>query len=745
MLSVSHIRQQLRLAIKGESGSALILSLVFIFVMTLLGVALFDLGAIEALLTTNNLSDAQAFHCAEAALDSIVKDSTKLTTISGLSSGVKQTYTGTDLGMGSSLGTVAGSYTPSIEAIGGTPPTVKATCAMAGGERMIGATRTIQAGLTITLPNAIYERAVVSGDTSALAAGFGNFYLGGTGIPTNNGGTWVGGADQVNGDLYVSGIAALRGAPVLTPCHSSDCDPNNNNPQLTAIGGLQNTSTTFDPTAPGAYGTTGINPMPSVTSTVNAIRTAVANSMSATYNGSTAYNLTQIFATLGTAPGGDTGNEGNLCRPGTGCSITPGPACVYGAATTDPKCQVWQDLVYLGIKSTKSNPGPTDYTSYYFMGIPRAPSNAPQQTSFATIYSNLVHASPELQQMGFITALNNDTMGNLGSRLDALVGVDIQYEARGRSERLVDFTVGTGANGQAVLRSKPPIFFIDDGYFRVDDAKDYPTYGYNGIATVVTSKSVIISDNIVYLNGGSNKNTALPSSCASINDRTNCGLADVLGIVAQNDIWVGDASGNGATVERASGVMLAGRDFNYFDWTSGNGCCTGPYNPVTLNGTVMADRQVTMARDWSDPVHQTGACGAGGGSCLPVQFFPNDSSCGITGCWQYLNLDTDKIADRPTYGALVPYKTWIPTGSTTPYCTTHPADVKCSSFQGCEIATCLPNTRRISHFQLNVNYEHRLWHNSALIPPGLPTGTSNLPATAIVASWKDCGSNSSCP
>ncbi|MGH7412339.1 MAG: pilus assembly PilX N-terminal domain-containing protein, partial [Candidatus Methylomirabilis sp.] len=49
-----------------EDGSALVLGLVLILAMTLLGVALFDLGTIEVSLAKGTVSDTQAFYCAEA-------------------------------------------------------------------------------------------------------------------------------------------------------------------------------------------------------------------------------------------------------------------------------------------------------------------------------------------------------------------------------------------------------------------------------------------------------------------------------------------------------------------------------------------------------------------------------------------------------------------------------------------------------------------------------------------------------
>jgi hypothetical protein len=57
---------------------------------------------------------------------------------------------------------------------------------------------------------------------------------------------------------------------------------------------------------------------------------------------------------------------------------------------------------------------------------------------------------------------------------------------------------------------------------------------------------------------------------------------------------------------------------------------------------------------------------------------------------------------------------------------------------------CPANTRRITHFQLKVAYENRLWDNSALTPPGLPRGNSTLPPTIATGTWKDGGTNPAC-
>jgi hypothetical protein len=725
-----------RNTVDNERGSVLLIAVLVVAVMSLLGVALFELSTIEAGLTTHgDVGDAQAFYCAEGALAYTYKNATDIGRINtgnaspwGIRSASTVSYTYPALSANYQANNPGvpinyGSYTVSVVSTGGTTPTPTVTAACV---QQNGVTRIVQAGLNY--PNSIYEFAVVSGNSGALAKGFGNFYLGG--------------ADSVSGDIYVANTAALRGAPVLTPCFSTSdpiCDPTNKNPQLTAIGGLSETSNIINQSDPASFGNTELAPTPDLTDGskpeqfVSRIRSAVGRQspsdlastgqMTGTYNGSTVYNLTKIFADLGSTSEGN--SERNLAKP-SGCSYLQ-------AAPTGSPCQVWQDLLYVGVRrATGADPGPSDAASYYFMGIPRSPSNAPQGTSFSTIYANMVGASAELQQMGFTTS-----MSNLGSRLDALAGQDSQNLVTSDKSvnRLVDVTTGTDATGRAAPRAKAPIFFIDDGYFRVQDGTNY---AYNGIATVITSKSILLADNIIYLNGIENKATSLPDTCSNINDRKNCGLPDVLGLVAQKDIWVGDPGASGATVEWLSGVMLAGNDVNYLGYNSASACCQGVSNPVTLNGTVMASRQATLARDWSDPQvnDENSSCNSAGTSgCRPVQYYPNDG-------WKYMTIETNPRS--ASFGALVPCSTltWN-CGPSNPTATcTGDLSLTCPqyiTFQGCEgNQTCTRTARRITHFQLNVKYESRLWHNSALIPPGLPTGNSTLPVSIIPGTWKEC-------
>jgi hypothetical protein len=287
--------------------------------------------------------------------------------------------------------------------------------------------------------------------------------------------------------MYVSNVAFLRGAPVLIPCHSSDCDPTDKNPQLTAIcpspcqapsppnqvKGLINTST-FDPSAPGAFGMTRVNPMPDVPNVVQNIRTAVGDQMTGTYNGSTVYNLKKIFETLGST--GEGNGERNLAKPS---------GCTYGSATTDQKCQVWQDLLYVGgRRATGADPGPADAPSYYFMGIPRwhpMPLRARHLRPSTPTWSTRVRSSSKWASRRPCRVWGRGSMRWGQDSSTFLVTSDRSVN------RLVDVTMGTNANGQAVLRDKAPIFFIDDGYFRIEGGTNY---AYNGIATVITGQEL---------------------------------------------------------------------------------------------------------------------------------------------------------------------------------------------------------------------------------------------------------------
>jgi hypothetical protein len=708
-----------------ERGSALLLGLYLIMIMSLLGVTFLELTTIEASLVTKDTWELQAFYCAEAQaarlfnLYSLNSPSNPIGDASGTLG--SQTFSKVTLTLAN--GSYAFSGSVAVDAATQVV-TVKATCALPNGP-----TRTVQRGGVRQYLNTGYQYAVVGGGYNPATGAqelLGTLFLGGNGVPYNAGnGNYALGSDTITGRVYAAGNVYLTGESTVNSYGAGDPGP-----RITVYPGqsMVDNSTEFDSTAVGATGQSKLDPMPILTNpqatgVLDQIKAAVnpggSPVMKGTYGGTTVYNLSEIFAQLGATREGN--KERNLARP---------DKCTFGVASPDPKCQIWQDLVIIGPRQACApacdSAGPTDTPSYYFMGMPRSPSEAPQQTGFSTIFDAAVNASAELRQLGFVAG----NYATLGQRLDALLGTDIDGE--GRAKRLIELTVGVDPDtGQSVVRPAPPIFYVD-GYWRADGGT---SFGYNGRATIAASKSVILSDNLLYLGSLTNVNTQLPDAGACPNgttDRTNCGLADMLGLMAKDDIWMGDSNG---TVHEISAVMLAGRDFNFFDYTSSGGCCKGPSNPTTFNGTVMATRQAALIRDWAalDPPNGQGAngqCNSAGPGCQPVAFFPSDSSCGILGCWKFMKLDvsTGILVVDP---ALPSFKDGCVTTSVSPLTP----------------AACPPGSRRVTHFQLKVNYDTRLMTNGNLLPIGLPPGGNNtyLGFDPKTVTWKDCGSKPSCP
>jgi hypothetical protein len=732
------MRRMWQQTLGSERGSALLIGLSLIMIMTLLGVALFEMTTIEASLVTKDGWELQAFYCAEAQAARILNlynlQDPKNPTGDGDGTRQGQTFPDTTMRLGNGDYTFNGSATvdPVTQVV-----TVTATCAMPWGPSPKPTRTVVWTGTRQFDPNPRYRNAVLGGGINPANGNqefLGDLFLGGSGVPVNSGGNYVLGADTVNGKVYVAGNAYLNGQSAVNTYGAGDTGP-----RITVYAGksVVDNSTGFDSTVPGSTAQSTLNPMPSLsnpqgTGKIDEIQAAVNPGgtpvMKGAYGGTTVYNLTEIFRQLGQTSEGN--SERNLARP-TGCT--------FGTASVDPKCQVWQDLVIIGPKQTcapicmSGLVGPSDKPSYFFMGLPRSPSLVPQSTSFNAIFDAAVKASAELRQLGFVAG----NYPSIGTRLDSMLGTNIDGE--GKADRLVDLTVGVDpATGQSVLRSAPPIFYVD-GYWRVDGGT--AGLAYNGRGVVVSSKSMIVSDNLLYLGGLSNVNLDVPPStgtCASAGSgatfAASCGQADMLGLMAKEDIWMGDSNG---LVHEISAIMLAGRDVNFFDYTSAATCCRGPSNPVTFNGTVMATRQAALIRDWAYPnadhLGPEAQCNSAAAGCRPVAFFPGDNSCGVgvVGCWKFMKLDTT-TGILSVDSTLASFKDGCVTTSVSPL-----APASCAVVQ--------PGSRRVTHFQLNVNYDSRLQDNPGLIPIGLPPGgNAGYQGFVNTARWKDCRASSTC-
>ena len=134
----------------------------------------------------------------------------------------------------------------------------------------------------------------------------------------------------------------------------------------------------------------------------------------------------------------------------------------------------------------------------------KSKSDAPQPSSAAdsTSPAPAVTFSSELRQLGFTTQY-----ASLGSRLDTILGVNPTGE--GRIDRFVDLTVGMDpATGKGTERN-PSIFYVD-GYWRTDGSAS--GFAYNGRGTIVASKSVILSDSLLYLGDKANEANVNPDA-----------------------------------------------------------------------------------------------------------------------------------------------------------------------------------------------------------------------------------------
>ena len=152
---------------------------------------------------------------------------------------------------------------------------------------------------------------------------------------------------------------------------------------------------------------------------------------------------------------------------------------------------------------------------------------------------------------------------------------------------------------------------------------------------------MILSDSLLYLGNTSNVNADAPKGgCADPNDRERCGAADMLGIIAQENIWIGDARGQ---IREVDAVMLAGRDINLVQYAAkADTCCEGASNPLTFNGAVLGLRGTALARDWADPpgAPSTRIALRRSRRAAPSRSSgPTRAVGGRGGCWRFLSTD----------------------------------------------------------------------------------------------------------
>jgi len=500
-----------------------------------------------------------------------------------------------------------------------------------GGRRLLTATATGPGGARRTVR--IQLNFLAEPFEYAAVANDGDFTIRGTGAVPGSG---PGGADIVNGDIFIHGnvfVGTPGGGsqnPQINPFSTADDRPT---VSITEDSGflLLDNSTAYPQLSPPdanffGYRPADQRPRPDVAGYVAALQGAV-----------------------GVAPGNPTGNL-------TG---TFGGSTVYNLKAIFDTLGTRSDgsLQQPSGCSCSGSPGGTCqlYCRLQPLGLKRNPGDRSQE--------------------------NADTPGD-----------DYYFDGTRPGGELIPGKSGQRGAGRLVdlaVEGQPAVFLALDGNVRFH-ARD--TYGFaiEGRGTIVATRDILISDNLIYRDG---------------NSETDLARADLLGLVAQRDIWFGDP--RYGTFYEGSGVMLAGRDFNFVFFQADGSCCKTPENAVTLNGTMLANRQIAMFRDWADPSSPTNSCPAGSSACRPAAFDPRDTSCGSpTGCWRFLTRAAD--------------------GTVT-------FDTSTASFAECLTTPCASGTRRITHYQLTVNYETRLRQAPRVVPPGLPTGRGMI----FAGSWRD--------
>lgn len=622
------MRRSWHLTIGNDRGSVFLSGLVLVTVLTVLGLALFDLSRIEGALVIQDTASTQALYQAEAALSSAlvgindpVRGPVLIQQIVGAAPGTSVSLTSDTITMANA------NYTRSVvssDVPGGTAGDKYLTAGISPAAG--GAPRVVR--VTLAFLAAPFQYAAVANNGDLILRGDGA-------VP----GSGPGGADLVNGDVVVQGNVFLGTPGSGTQSARVNCLPaisgcTDNRPTISLPTGSTFTVSLNGETASTAFASgdsipTGYRPdmpQPDVNGYVSAMKTAAgitagnpAGNMTGTFQGTPVYNLSAIFSTLGA------NSDGSLQAPsGCGCGGSP-----------SGNCGLYCQLQPLGLKKNPSNRqqevNSTAGDDYYFDGT---------------------------KPGGEIIS------GKSGQR---------------GAKRLIDFNPNNDP-------STPAPVFLADGNLRFST---YDSYGFaiNGRATMVATRDLILSDNMIYRDGNTNIN---PST------------ADLIGLVAGQDIWYGDPEFG--TFYEGSGVMLAGRDFNFVFYDNSGNSKT-PENAVTLNGTMLANRQIAVFRDFAHPTNSNGICSAGTTSCRPVAF---DS---VSNSWKFLTRDAN--------GNVI-------------FDTSLPAFADCGAGAG----ACSGGTRRIAHYQMTINYETRLRTSSSLVPPGLPTGAGSI--FSRFYDWREC-------
>ena len=227
MTTPSVARRLAQAALRDQRGTAFLMGLMIVMVMTLLGVALFEMSTIEAVLARSDALDIQAFYCAEAEAARVyacygrAKDPAE-----------ERACESPD---DTPLTLANGKYTSRVSAmVEAGVVMVTATCDLPTGR-----TRTVQRNGKRAYPDPILRFAEAGAGADPV-----------TGAQSVFGDIVLGGADSISGDIYVAGNVHLRGEGTVTG-YGTPAPP-----AITVAPGkaVTSASSRFDAGAAGAWG-----------------------------------------------------------------------------------------------------------------------------------------------------------------------------------------------------------------------------------------------------------------------------------------------------------------------------------------------------------------------------------------------------------------------------------------------------------------------------------------------------------
>ena len=628
--------------------------LVITGVITLLGVALFDLAATETEVSAGDRVSNQLVYCAEGALARTMVDS----------AGRMGQISNALLLPGATLSWSETTTTNSIRCA----TTITFTDDSTNKRRMLQATSSAPNGVQRSVR--IQLNFLPLDFQYAMVADFGDLYLGGAGSTPSSG---PGGSDIVNGDIFINGKAYIGSPSVLcsggscvntTACGQGTCS---SSPQVNPRTTLDSTPTVSVPTSSSwtqalsdhssawptssdskPFGKQADLPQPDVSGYVSALKGAVGitgsnpGNLTGFYQGSPVYNLSAIFAALGRSS-----SDGSLVKP-SGCSCGGGTA---------GNCAVYCQLVPLGVK----------------MNAPGTRSSMTDRTPEDDFFIDGVYKGSE--------------------QVSGKSGV---YGA----QAVMDFTQ---------VSSQPPVLLASGNVWFTHTQ----SYGWvvDGRAMVVATNDVIMGDNLIYKNG-----LGPAGGCASGSTDAACqpATADMLGIIAQRDIWirrpaVRDVPRGLGDHARRAGLQLCVLRRGRRPDDAGR-----PVRPERHDAVQPADRRLPRLRrperhQLEEQLRRQHHV------VLAHRLRPEQHH--LRGGRRVLALRLAKLNDR--CGEL----------------RHHPERV-----QGVqrELVSRPSGTRRISHYQMTVNYDARLFANPMLQAPALSVQTlTGLPGANFGKSWRN--------